>query len=467
MIKTERITHKSILPGIIVMLYLVSCNPKERPIGITEGMREVPDTHVVMDIELPVSELEAGLNQSLSKELINGAIQLNGRKDSLFLRVVRTRSISLAFREGQLYLAAPIKVFAVIKKKVLGLVISNNEQPVIFTATARMSSDLELDKQWDLKFDCRWEGLLWESPPVFDFMGVRLDLTEMLDREIEKTKVILESRICQAFNENMNLREKVENAYQKLHSPMTLLKKVSPVNLFFDIEDLSASLGKYKSDTVLLRIAAKSRIRITSDSVENKKSKLPVRQEISEHQTGMQAYVEAKFSYEYLNQLALLQIVGQSFDYESITAEIEKVRFFNDHRFLAFEVTVGGSQQATIICRGIPDFDENFNFHLAHFSYSLVDGDNLMIVSDATLHNAFEGYLEDLFILNISDQLDTLERMIFQGIEQTPFGSKMDLNLSIREINLHDSGITDQHIQFIFGVNGEAHILLEDQLFVN
>ena len=447
---------------------LIHCSTPERPVGIELGLREVPASSVVMDLNLPVKDLETGINRAVGRELMNGALQLNSRKDSLFLKITRTRQISLAFRNGLLYIAAPIKVSAIMQKKVFGLTVSNVDQPVVFTATARMSSDIQIDDQWDVQFDCRWEGMQWETPPVLDVLGIKLDLTEVIEDQLDEMKPVLESKICSALNEKIDLKQEVYNAYQKIHQPIELLKgTASPIYLYLDIHDIAASLGKYKTDTITMRVASDLSFQVNPESSGSKKKDLPLKKEVTDHKTGISSFVELRLPFNYFNELAEEHITGQSFEYEGIAASVGQVRFFQRDGYLACEVDVTGDQNGKIVFYGIPDFDEELNFRMKHFTYDLVEGDNLLSLTDATLHSAFEGYLEDLFVFNLSEHLDSFGDMASQGIERTPLGKKIDLSLTLNKLRLHDIGLTDDEVQLIFEAHGNSSILLEDQLFAH
>ena len=465
---TKKLTGYIFLISCLMLLgCLFHCSTPDRPQGLQLGLKEVPQSKIVVDLQLPVKDLETGINRAIGRELMDGAIQLNARKDSLFLRITRTRNISLAFRNGLLYIAAPIKVSAVMKKKVLGMTISNEDQPVIFTATAQMSSNIDITTAWEAQFTCRWEALKWEVPPVLEIMGIRLDLTDVIESQIEDVKPIMEEKICLALNEKIALKPEVEKAYQKIQQPIELLKDAGPAYLSLNIQDLSASLGKYKTDTIVMRVAAGLEIKLTLETNKSSVKSLPARKDVSDHRTGINGYVELKLAYKDLDALAATHVTGQSFEYEGVSSTIGKVRFFQENGFLACEVNVLGDQNGKIVFFGIPSFDEALNFRMKHFRYELVEGDNLMTITDATLHSAFESYLEELIVFNLSEHVGSIGQMASQGIERTPLGQKIDLRLGLNQVRLHDLGMTDDDLQLIFQVDGDASILLQDQLFTN
>ena len=170
-------------------------------------------------IKLPIAELEEGINKILGQQLFDGGFALNKKKDSLFLKIKREGRIDIEYYQERLHLALPLNISAIIKSRLLGVSVSNAARPIKLQAKAELSLQLNIDERWDIEFDSRWETIKWNEPPNFTFLGLKMDLAELIEKEIQTHKKPLEKIINAILQDQINLRAVVERLYRSIQEP--------------------------------------------------------------------------------------------------------------------------------------------------------------------------------------------------------------------------------------------------------
>lgn len=450
----------------VLVFFMWACQPKERPEGIAYGFRAVPLSFISADLKLPISALESGINKSLISVLSKEAIQLNGRKDSLYLVIRKSRDIRLAYQNQQIYAAVPVKVSAVIKKKVLGMVLTNKEQPLVFSAVATVSGPFSLDEHWNLNYDFKWRSLEWEQPPVIDIMGFRLDLTELVDKQIEKMIPNLNQKINAAIQQGTNLSAPISKALVNIEKPIELKGQGFSQNLQFDLESIRGTVVNNLKDTLALHIEASTKMTLSPEPQKTKAFQLPVREEVRDNTRTFKLFVEVVQSFEFINEQCKIY-EGESFEFEETSIRIESLRVYPQNGYIQCDLSFSGDQQGDVTMYGIPALAEDHTLILDQFGYDFSSESSWARITESAFHSAFEGVLSQALNYSLKDQISTLQQQIPLAVERSRIGGKLNLTLQIDKISLHDLGLTDEQIQFIVRADGLTELQLEQGIFNN
>ncbi|MFZ9044524.1 MAG: DUF4403 family protein [Cyclobacteriaceae bacterium] len=446
--------------NVALAVLLSFCEFRERPPGIDQGFREVPISSVSTTLDLPVAALSAGLNASLPRKLAEETIKLNRKGERLHLSIEKNRDLKLAYRSGQVYVAVPVKVTAVVEKKVLGMMVSNKEQPLKFSGTVNFSGPFELDENWQPVFDFKWRSLDWERAPIFDILGFRLDLTGTIDKKVKEFGPELNEKINQSISNSVDLRSDIQKAWKKVQDPIKL--SVEGDNFYYrmNMSTVKASLSKKKEDTLSLDLQAGFSAEVSQTLSDKTYLNLPARVEIQKKSKPLDLYIDTRLRFEFLNKKAR-DYTGQSFEIEDREVIIRSAEIYPRAGYVHCEVMFTGDSDGKILLYGIPAVDEDKVFTVDKFGYELTTDDELLQLTDAALHSGFERMIRKVLTVPLLDQLPRIESESMKGIENSNIGDKLDLNLRINDLDLHSLGITEQELQIIWRFEGASQIRLE------
>ena len=278
------------------LIFLISCQGNDDRIG---AIIPVPASFTNVLIKLPIAELEEGINKILGKQLFDGGFALNKKKDSLFLKINREERIDIEYYQGRLHLTLPLNISSIIKSRLLGVSISNVANPIKFQAKAELSLDLNINERWDLEFDSRWETITWNEPPNFKVLGLKIDLAELIEKEIQTHKRPLEETINEMLKDQIDLRAVVERLYRSIQKPFKVSATALPLYFTNEAISLRGDFVKVEiNDTLFFQLEHQSILRINDVQNNHQLSEvLPLRTNPLSRHTQISFFVELRLSF--------------------------------------------------------------------------------------------------------------------------------------------------------------------------
>jgi len=447
------------------LIFLISCQGNDDRIG---AIIPVPASFTNVLIKLPIAELEEGINKILGQQLFDGEFALNKKKDSLFLKIKREERIDIEYYQGRLYLALPLNISAIIKSRLLGVSISNAAKPIKFQAKAELSLELNIDERWDLEFDSRWETITWNEPPNFKVLGLKIDLAELIEKEIQTHKRPLEKIINAILQDQINLRAGVERLYRSIQKPLKV--SATPLPFYFTNEAISlrGNFVKFEiNDTLFFQLEHQSILRINDAQNSHQLLEvLPLRTNPLSRHAQISSFVELRLSFLKIEQTMDSLLVGKELNLEGIAAKVNRVEISPHEGFLKWNLTVEGDINGIISLFVVPSIDEDLVMRFSAFDYELPKMEGWAKITDLAMHRAIEKYVVSQSSYDMSPFLYSLDDCIVRGLNKSVLSKKIALDLDLNTFTLYSKGMNEDEIQFIFQIEGRAALSIKDKVFV-
>jgi hypothetical protein len=462
MIKLGLYFRLSIMTSLI---FLISCQDNDDKIG---AITAVPASFTNVVIKLPIAELEQGINEISGQKLFDGGFALNKKKDSLFLKINRKDRIDIKYYEGRLHVVLPLNISAVIKSRLFGVSISNAAKPIKFQATAELSLGIDVDDQWDLEFDSRWETITWDEPPNFKVLGLKIDLAALIEKEIKTHKISLEKNINAILQDQINLRTAVERVYRSIQKPLKISGTALP--FYFTNEAISLRGDFVKTeikDTLFFQLEHQSILSINGRQLSHQiPGVLPPRTNPLSTHTQISSFVELRMPFLKMEQAMDSLLVGKEFNLEGIAGKVNKVEISSYDGFLKWNLTVEGDINGIISLLVVPSIDEDLIMRFSAFDYELPKMEGWAKITDWAMHRAIEEYVVSRSSYDIAPFLHSLDDRIVRALNKSVLSKKIDLDLDLNKFIPYTTGMNEAEIQFIFQIEGKAALSIKDKVFV-
>ena len=447
------------------LIFLISCQGNDDRIG---AIIPVPASFTNVLIKLPIAELEEGINKILGQQLFDGGFALNKKKDSLFLKINREERIDIEYYQGRLHLTLPLNISSIIKSRLLGVSISNVANPIKFQAKAELSLDLNIDERWDLEFDSRWETITWNEPPNFKVLGLKIDLAELIEKEIQTHKRPLEETINEMLKDQIDLRAAVERLYRSIQKPLKVSAKALPLYFTNEAISLRGDFVKVEiNDTLFFQLEHQSILRINDAQNNHQLSEvLPLRTNPLSRHTQISFFVELRLSFLKMEEVMDSLLVGKEFNLEGIAAKVNRVELSPHKGFLKWNLTVEGDINGIISLFVVPSIDEDLVMRISAFDYELPKMEGWAKITDLVMHRAIEKYLVSQSSYDMSPFLYSLDDRIARGLNKSVLSKKIALDLDLNTFILYSKGMNEDEIQFIFQIEGRSALSIKDKVFV-
>ena len=447
------------------LIFLISCQGNDDRIG---AIIPVPASFTNVLIKLPIAELEEGINKILGQQLFDGGFALNKKKDSLFLKINREERIDIEYYQGRLHLTLPLNISSIIKSRLLGVSISNVANPIKFQAKAELSLDLNIDERWDLEFDSRWETITWNEPPNFKVLGLKIDLAELIEKEIQTHKRPLEETINEMLKDQIDLRAVVERLYRSIQKPLKVSATALPLYFTNEAISLRGDFVKVEiNDTLFFQLEHQSILRINDAQNNHQLSEvLPLRTNPLSLHTQISFFVELRLSFLKMEEVMDSLLVGKEFNLEGIAAKVNRVELSPHKGFLKWNLTVEGDINGIISLFVVPSIDEDLVMRISVFDYELPKMEGWAKITDLAMHRAIEKYVVSQSSYDMSPFLYSLDDRIARGLNKSVLSKKIALDLDLNTFILYSKGMNEDEIQFIFQIEGRSALSIKDKVFV-
>jgi len=447
------------------LIFLISCQGNDDRIG---AIIPVPASFTNVLIKLPIAELEEGINKILGQQLFDGGFALNKKKDSLFLKINREERIDIEYYQGRLHLTLPLNISSIIKSRLLGVSISNVANPIKFQAKAELSLDLNIDERWDLEFDSRWETITWNEPPNFKVLGLKIDLAELIEKEIQTHKRPLEETINEMLKDQIDLRAVVERLYRSIQKPLKVSATALPLYFTNEAISLRGDFVKVEiNDTLFFQLEHQSILRINDAQNNHQLSEvLPLRTNPLSRHTQISFFVELRLSFLKMEEVMDSLLVGKEFNLEGIAAKVNRVELSPHKGFLKWNLTVEGDINGIISLFVVPSIDEDLVMRISAFDYELPKMEGWAKITDLAMHRAIEKYVVSQSSYDMSPFLYSLDDRIARGLNKSVLSKKIALDLDLNTFILYSKGMNEDEIQFIFQIEGSSALSIKDKVFV-
>jgi len=447
------------------LIFLISCQGNDDRIG---AIIPVPASFTNVLIKLPIAELEEGINKILGQQLFDGGFALNKKKDSLFLKINREERIDIEYYQGRLHLTLPLNISSIIKSRLLGVSISNVANPIKFQAKAELSLDLNIDERWDLEFDSRWETITWNEPPNFKVLGLKIDLAELIEKEIQTHKRPLEETINEMLKDQIDLRAAVERLYRSIQKPLKVSATALPLYFTNEAISLRGDFVKVEiNDTLFFQLEHQSILRINDAQNNHQLSEvLPLRTNPLSRHTQISFFVELRLSFLKMEEVMDSLLVGKEFNLEGIAAKVNRVELSPHKGFLKWNLTVEGDINGIISLFVVPSIDEDLVMRISAFDYELPKMEGWAKITDLAMHRAIEKYVVSQSSYDMSPFLYSLDDRIARGLNKSVLSKKIAVDLDLNTFILYSKGMNEDEIQFIFQIEGSSALSIKDKVFV-
>lgn len=443
---------------------LLSCDSLTKKSEESLPLLDTPPSYISFRVNFPISELEKGVNRVLPDVLFHDAVAMKDAKDTLYLKVDRKGSINMTYKNGELHATIPLKVNAAVRKEVLGMTFTNKDNPIEFSGVLQASAKIDIDEDWNLDVSCRYENFDLGDQATFSMMGMTFNVEKSINSNLDKHTDQLSNVICSAINQSIDLRGIVSKLWTDVQSPIAIAKE--PKKLWLHADPIALNGQLIPMDDVLsIHMEYRSNIMITPEQQSTTPKRLGKKGTPLNTKNQLVTYPDIRLSYKDLTEILDEVFRNEEFEYEGYKVKIDKVAVGHIGQRLALNLNVSGDINGSVKVSGTPVFSEDRQLSLAKFKFEIDSDDEMLNMADWAVHTFAEDYLSEQVKVDSKPLFDRLDELIMSGISRELDANKFDLDFNISNISSYQTRLTDQYIQWIFVVEGEAGLTLKNGLF--
>ncbi|MEQ8924652.1 MAG: DUF4403 family protein [Fulvivirga sp.] len=463
------------LLATVFITLLFSCSRSSET--LVENTRNMPDyeakNHNLLDqstlqfpLDYPVSDLQKMINRILPDTLVNDSIDLNDKGDFLVLKVLPIGDMLLNSYQNKLDASLPVKALAYVKKKV-ALFNIKNKKPIELKLRLDLHTILAIDENFDLNTRCTIQQIRWIEEPNMRVAGLKINLKNIIDKQIEQNKLTIENAICAAINETVPMKKEVIAIWNLLNQTHRVATRPVDIWLTAIPEDFSANFDDQIKDTLRVVLYAKAGVLISPlKGIQLKEiPDLPINKRIKTNDQ-LDLRVSVNMPYEYMNLIMDDLLKGQEFEYSGWSTQLTGFNTYGERNRLTLKFKTQGDVELDLEARAKPAFSINSELMFNELEYEIASDNPLVNSIDWITSSSVDNYLKQNSKVPLGAILDSLDSKIVYALDRSKLSSKIDLRLKFDKIQSDTIIYYNDRFEWIFSVKGTSHALLNDSLVV-
>ncbi len=423
----------SLLFFISIIAGLVSCKRVRSEAPLEAAFEPpVPDpvSYVAGDVTFNVRDLEAKINQSLGPVLVTEET-FEGRKGEAWrLRVERTGPVRIQYANRRVSVSTDLQVWY---SNPMSLRKQAKRRPRPLCALAvEFASPLAVASNWRLMTRSRFENYRWIQRPAVRVLGVRVSVTKLAEKILDKRKPEIEAAIDQAVHQELRLDRHVSRVWQAMQKPLRISRTPDEIWIIPRPFSIAAApvYGNAQQITVPLQIAFRvdTRLGPRPDTVALeglprllRRAKLP---------EASRLQVLAFIPYADMNRVLSRRLNEQKVELMGGHVTIKQATIYGNGQSLIVRTDVDGAVKGTLYFRGQPQYDTLTNtLRVQNVDFDVDTKERIFATADWLLHDHLRDTLQAAMVVPLRHQIDEIPDKIETAFARGKAGRKTALDV--------------------------------------
>lgn len=465
-----RLSIIGLISAVGIWMVNISCErirPEAPRITPLDSTLQIPVSKITIPIQYEVTKLEKMVNDKIQGVFLKEGFKVNTNGDSLFLQIEKQGRIILSWSNPTLYYSVPVKVSAKFMKRVGKMKVRNNK-PVETELVLRLSTRLDIDKNWQLKPQSALEEIKWITDPKLKIALVKINLRKVAEDAINKNKDKLIAKMDEIIPVLLNTRNVVSKLWNDIQKPIRINKKETQVWLKAYGTNITARLTDAGPDLIALKVQLKAHLQtvMEGETMPGSNDTLPAYAVSKSDDDSLLMYVLVRIPFEPVSKILNDQLVGKDLSAEGYSTKIRKLDLYGTDSALALKVKVKGDVDGQVFITAAPGYDTlSSTLYAKRFAFDIDTENSLVSSANWLLHDNVLDLVRNKMKIGLQPYIDSLPALIIRGIERGKTGTKIDLTINSLTIKPVNSLITRDDFQILFKATGQASIDLEQKIF--
>ncbi|MDW3193245.1 MAG: DUF4403 family protein [Cytophagales bacterium] len=450
---------------LFLLIFISACtnNTEQHDRNSEAGNMELEHatSSLTFPLDFPISDLSKLINKSLPKVLLDDT--LNIKKGYVTLKVEPIGKAMLASYSNNLDVSIPMKVTVGVQKKVLGMKL---KKPIKVKLRADMNTKLAVDENWNLSATCRIQQIHWIEPPKVKVLGVAINLQKPVDKKLKAKAPVIEDAVCEAVQKLVPLKKQVNKIWGLLGNTHRVSKKPIDIWLTSQPSFLSAHFSKDVADTLRVIVHTESDLYITPEKgINSQRPPLPKNAQIAlEDENKLDVKVDVFLPYDQVNEILRSKLDGKKFSYQGAAVQLTHFNVNTAREKLHLQFDVTGTVDAQINAYALPKLGPDHSLIIDEIEYDITSDNQLMNLAKWIADNRLTEFLVAHSTIPLSQVLDELDVKIMEALNDSKVGGKVNVDLAFSDISSYELVFSEEGLQWIFDVDGNAHAYLTEHL---
>ena len=412
--------------------------------------------------EITMADVERQINANIKDLVYEDNSMEDNNYDNFMCKVYKRENIVVTTQNEAFTFTVPLKVWAKVGYKVMGMSIPPQE--LNFEFNVKFGSKFSIAPNWEANVQSFPIGYDWIKKPTVRLAGFDISVAGLVERALNSKQDAILKALDDAVRKNVEIKKYIVQAWNTAMQPYLLSEKyrtwlkITPTEL--QMTPLTSVNNKVKAT-----IGIKA---ITETVTGAKPTFLPVitvpdLKLVSSIPDDFQVGIMAEIPLSEAAKLTGDTLIGQNFSFKDgkYNVQVTDIDIYGDNEKMVIKSGLTGSINGKIYYKGIPAYDPvKRTVYLDNFDYDLKTKNFLVGAANWLFQGVFTKNMKEAMTFNIGGQIDDMKKQMQANLNKQ-VSKGISLNGNILDLAPDKVYLTPNSIICVINAKGKLDIKID------
>ena len=408
-----------------------------------------------LPIDIPVAEIENQLNQQLTGLLYEDD-KLDD--DNLLLKVWKRENLTVNANGSAFDIKIPLKIW--VKAGKFGIF-----KELEFALNAKISTQLSLTPDWQLRTVTTPKGYDWVSKPVFKLGFIEIPITGIIEKVLDEQIPQVSKELDKYVGEKVEIKKYVQQAWIQMQTPYQVSQEYDTWLKVTPLEVLMTPIqgtGKSAGTRLGIRTFTETIVGEKPEVIVN--DKLPPLKLVTSMADDFTIGLSSEISHKQAEKLLSAMMVGQTYTFQDgkYNITVKSLELYGNQERLIIATQLEGSLNGKVYFAGVPFYNpQTRSLEIKNLDYEIDTKNKLLKAASWLAHGKFTKMLAQNFKFPVGDQIDQAKKTLQDNLKDYKLSKGVFLTGTLQKLEPKNVYITTKSIIATLEATGKASIRIE------
>ncbi|MCU0470458.1 MAG: DUF4403 family protein [Arcicella sp.] len=412
--------------------------------------------------EITMADVERQINANVKDLVYEDNSMEDNNYDNFMCKVNKRENISVTAQNETFTFLVPLKVWAKVGYKVLGVNIPPQE--LNFDFNVKFGSKFSIAPNWEATVHSFPIGYEWVKKPTVRLAGVDIPVTGLVEKALNSKQDAILKALDDAVRKNVEIKKYIVQAWNTAMQPYLLSEKYRTW-----LKVTPTELQMTPLTTVNNRVKATIGIKAITETITGTKptftpvTSVPDLKLVTQISDDFQVGIMAEIPLSEAAKLTGDTLVGQNFAFKDgkYNVKVTEIDIYGDNDKMVIKSGLSGSINGKIYFKGVPAYDPaTKSVYLNDFDYDLKTKNVLVSTANWFFQGKFAKSMQESLTFNIGGQIDEMKKQVQANLNK-PVSKGVTLNGNITELTPDKVYLTPNSIIAVINAKGRLDIKID------
>jgi hypothetical protein len=412
--------------------------------------------------EISMADVERQINTNVKDLVYEDNSMEDNNYDNFMCKVYKKEAITVTAQNETFNFTVPLKVWAKVGYKVMGVNIPPQE--LNFDFKVKFGTKFSIAPNWEASVQSFPIGYEWVKKPTVRFAGFDISVAGLVEKALNSKQDAILKALDDAVRKNVEIKKYIVQAWNTAMQPYLLSEKYRTW-----LKVTPTELQMTPLTTVNNKVKATIGIKAITETVTGAKPtftpvvNVPDLKLVTTIPDDFQVGIMAEIPLSEAAKLTADTLVGQNFSFKDgkYNVQVTDIDIYGDGDKMVIKSGLKGNINGKIYYKGTPAYDPvKRTVYLDNFDYDLKTKNFLVGAANWLFQGVFTKNMKEAMTFNIGGQIDDMKKQMQANLNKQ-VSKGVSLNGNVVDLSPDKVYLTPNSIICVINAKGKLDIKID------